>query len=90
MATLSRNKLRAMVREGSSGSPALRPRYLQGNQMRPAYLAPEDPESGQNLKAKEVPPSRRASYRCSKLPAMVVIGAPSWEQRQHSHSVSRQ
>lgn len=77
---LSRNKLRAMVGEGSSGSPALHPRYLQGNQMRPAYLAPEDPESGQNLKAKEVPSSSRASRGCSELPTMVVVGALSWEQ----------
>lgn len=69
-----------MVGEGSSGSPALYPRYLQGNQMRPAYLAPEDPESGQNLKAKEVPASRRVSHRCSELPTMVIVGAPSWKQ----------
>lgn len=75
--TLSRIKLRAMVGGGSSGSPAL---HLQGNQMRPAYLAPEDPESGQNLKAKEMPASRRASHRCSELPTIVVVGAPSWER----------
>lgn len=75
----SRNKLRAVVEEGSSESPAVHLGYLQKDQMRLTCVATEGLESGQNLKAKEVPIPRRVNHRCNELSTMVVVGNLSWE-----------